>query len=746
MPISVRFLTIVAISACMSVLFASPASAYTVQGAIKVEYDQLGGANFFGNPLFDERNAAENGKFQSFSKGSSIYWHSYRTGSNRARQIGGLIRDKWGTQNYENGWLGYPTTRETATRKPGRFNHFEHGSIYWSSATGAHPVAGQIYSTWAANDWENGSYGFPTSDEYAFEGGRRQDFQGGSIVYQPGGFPVDWAGDEDGTDTTPECGDATSNCGIDGVGNTLGAQNLPVLAPGPLPSGRSARTSDPCATTPAAVPTTGNPTSQTPDGTPEPSTSATPTPRIPGRAPAATTTSIPSSSSTTTVPNGESGDTPASSTPSGSSSVPDANRSTSAESTPQTTEPQTPSTTSSPSTSTPVPGSTPPSAPSTSSPSSSAPPQSTGVPEGSYWCRRDGDLSSVPQRPSARAQRALGENASDPMCTTGNVQRKWKGNRQRGCYQNYAAAFDLRDKDGKIIGTITAAEYVRVLTTWNKNQWTVVYQLDVISATGRAAGAVMSLNSSCVVREGGSGCLANGDTTDSTTAAPGNLLRTDIEFTSAAPAGAKKTVQALHTLQFNSTTPEDIPYSGQVQSARVRCDAAPKMRNTQGCVIADAIPAWDIRSTAGLDAYRDHVSLAHLSGLPGFANNSGDGETVLTRLTDQAAINVRRNITCGGVTGPRTGGRSCDEYPMASTYQGGGNGTGAGLARTFRQSLCGIRDDDITELTDSPGDRGPGYSVCLIPASQNSRAGSLQSWFYTKSRVLDGDSFRVRAK
>lgn len=83
---------------------------------------------------------------------------------------------------------------------------------------------------------------------------------------------------------------------------------------------------------------------------------------------------------------------------------------------------------------------------------------------------------------------------------------------------------------------------------------------------------------------------------------------------------------------------------------------------------------------------------------------------------------------------------------MASTFQGGGNGTGAGLARTFRESLCGIRDTDITPLSDSPGDRGEGYSVCLIPASQNSRAGSLQSWFYTKSRVLDGDEFRVRAK
>lgn len=165
-------------------------------------------------------------------------------------------------------------------------------------------------------------------------------------------------------------------------------------------------------------------------------------------------------------------------------------------------------------------------------------------------------------------------------------------------------------------------------------------------------------------------------------------------------------------------------------------------RNSHGSLatirICTRLPVWDLRSTPNIDQSCKHVALAQQSGLP--ANDSGDG-TVLTRIISDTAIATRRNITCGGVTGPRTGGRSCDEYPMASTKDGGGNGVGAGVAHTFPQSLRGIWDSGITELGDPALYRDPGYSVCLIPAvSQNSRAGSLQSWFYTKARVLDGDN------
>lgn len=96
-----------------------------------------------------------------------------------------MIRDKWAQLGYEGGVLGYPTTRERPTRKPGRFNHFERGSIYWSQSTGARKVNGKIRDYWAERDWENGPLGFPTSDEYAENGGVSQNFQGGKVQWFP---------------------------------------------------------------------------------------------------------------------------------------------------------------------------------------------------------------------------------------------------------------------------------------------------------------------------------------------------------------------------------------------------------------------------------------------------------------------------------------------------------------------------------------------------------------------------------
>ncbi|MFI5776093.1 LGFP repeat-containing protein [Nocardia sp. NPDC051570] len=64
--------------------------------------------------------------------------------------------------------------RSTGIRTPGH--------VRWE--TGAHPVWGMIRDQWAQNGWENGPYGYPTSDEYRDPeyDGFRQDFQNGSIL------------------------------------------------------------------------------------------------------------------------------------------------------------------------------------------------------------------------------------------------------------------------------------------------------------------------------------------------------------------------------------------------------------------------------------------------------------------------------------------------------------------------------------------------------------------------------------
>lgn len=143
--------------------------------------------------------------------------------------------------------------------------------------------------------------------------------------------------------------------------------------------------------------------------------------------------------------------------------------------------------------------------------------------------------------------------------------------------------------------------------------------------------------------------------------------------------------------------------------------------------------SWITPST--LDEFRAHVRSAQQSGLPG----SFDGMP-LERIATKSTIKANRAGTCGGVTGPRNNGKSCDEYPFASTFEGGRvNGPqSGGTARTF-DPQCNIYDTAIT-----PGGTGStGYSVCLIDANQNSRAGALLGWFYAKNRVAEGDQFYV---
>jgi hypothetical protein len=147
--------------------------------------------SLFGYPLTDETGAPDGvGRFNHF-QGGSIYW----TPSTGAHEVHGAIRDKWASMGWERSFLGYPLTDETPTPDGiGRFNHFQGGSIYWTSSTGAHEVHGAIRDKWAAMGWERSFLGYPVTDEMdtqvpvtavppSFVAGRVSQFQDGSIMW-----------------------------------------------------------------------------------------------------------------------------------------------------------------------------------------------------------------------------------------------------------------------------------------------------------------------------------------------------------------------------------------------------------------------------------------------------------------------------------------------------------------------------------------------------------------------------------
>lgn len=123
------------------------------------------------------------GRRQEF-QGAAIYFHNL-TGPHT---IGGAIRDKWNQTPplpAERSFLGYPTTDEIVVPGgAGRMNRFQNGVIYWSSPTGAHPVAGEILNQWAAAGYEASTYGYPVGDEKKVgPTGVEQQFQGDWISW-----------------------------------------------------------------------------------------------------------------------------------------------------------------------------------------------------------------------------------------------------------------------------------------------------------------------------------------------------------------------------------------------------------------------------------------------------------------------------------------------------------------------------------------------------------------------------------
>jgi hypothetical protein len=154
----------------------------------------------------------------------------------------------------------------------------------------------------------------------------------------------------------------------------------------------------------------------------------------------------------------------------------------------------------------------------------------------------------------------------------------------------------------------------------------------------------------------------------------------------------------------------------------IRCDNAVPGATSVGCVVPWYAPAVSY-SLSWNPTLASHVQQAQNSGLPGATFGAP-----LTRTTDPAIVNENRTKACGDA--PSIEGKSCDEYPLASTYQGL---SADGERRTF--DGCSF---DLPRQTGAQG-----VSVCMINQSDNNAQGGIMSAFYKSERVLDKDAYRV---
>jgi uncharacterized protein with LGFP repeats len=168
-------------------IYSSPASgAWDVSGSFRQFWAATGWENgFLHYPTSGENPIRDRGVFQNY-QGGTLYW-SPATG---AHSVSGAFLGLYGSQGYENGFLGYPTSQENPVRAGGVFQLFTGGVAYWSPASGAHTVSGSFRGLYGNLGYENGCLGYPTSQEFGISGGVQQNYQFGRMTWSPAAGPA----------------------------------------------------------------------------------------------------------------------------------------------------------------------------------------------------------------------------------------------------------------------------------------------------------------------------------------------------------------------------------------------------------------------------------------------------------------------------------------------------------------------------------------------------------------------------
>lgn len=152
-----------------------------------------------------------------------------------------------------------------------------------------------------------------------------------------------------------------------------------------------------------------------------------------------------------------------------------------------------------------------------------------------------------------------------------------------------------------------------------------------------------------------------------------------------------------------------IPGTG-VLDIEVRCDDEFRTQLLPGCVISNYIPT--MTTMAQLPEIAANIRRIQQAGGYG---RPGSPSKALHRETAETIIARNRREACATrITGPRPAGKSCDEYPFATTEEGG--------------------------LTLPAGARGWAW----VPEAEQNSQGGLVSGFYRQNRILDGDPFYVQ--
>ncbi|OCK78020.1 hypothetical protein K432DRAFT_102908 [Lepidopterella palustris CBS 459.81] len=164
--------------------------AFEVAGEIFQDYQATGESETWGFPV-EEALPANGGLLQQMQRAT---WY-FKYGTRRAHAVEGEILAAFAKTGGLGRW-GYPISNEVTIDVTGigsrdvRWSEFENGSFYWSAATGAHAVEGDIRTKWRYLGGADMHYiqelGLPTTDEMDVpdrKGARMSGFEQGVVLW-----------------------------------------------------------------------------------------------------------------------------------------------------------------------------------------------------------------------------------------------------------------------------------------------------------------------------------------------------------------------------------------------------------------------------------------------------------------------------------------------------------------------------------------------------------------------------------
>lgn len=339
--------------------------------------------------------------------------------------------------------------------------------------------------------------------------------------------------------------------------------------------------------------------------------------------------------------------------------------------------------------------------------------------------------SAAAPAPGAQARGDVTIAAMQPLpqwCLDQGVANTMWITRTAGCGIYAGTLTVTRTTNGvtSVVGTMNFLTYRYVYTVQSLTTvWANQVQVSPTIITGEASGTQISGTALC----GGTACVPVSQTFPVQVPGVNGNANGESYFEWPAVLGSSGTATPSWQITFKAPSAQNPAGYSPTATPVVRCDQALPGSTSVGCVIPGATPELTY-PLSGYPEFGAHLLNAETSGLPG----SWYTGVPLHRLTNATLRQQNRDTACPGSYNRPTG-KTCDEYPFASTWEGAFTGAGGVGGRTF--SFC-----QIPQLP--TGVSGPGYSACMIDENENSYAGNqLNSVLYVPFRVIEGDAFYV---